>query len=491
VAVGTAGQPIPSARGIPSTALRWLGSRTSRVCALVTIYAVITLAFPRPEAVTPAGWRITAIFLTTVAGLLLQPVPGAAMVLIGLTLLVLVGGLPTTEALSGFGSPSVWLVLAAMLMARVLRETGVARRVALIFIRMFGARSIGVAYALVFTDVTLAGGIPSITARSGGIVLPVARSIAELYESHPGPSAERLGRFLMTALYQGSAVACAMFMTGQAGNVLAVTLAQKAAGVSITWASWFLAGLAPGLMSAIVVPLVVYRLVPPTLTHTPLAAEFAREELQRMGPLRRAERIALVVFLGVCGLWLTSQWHGLDVTIVALAGIGILFVTNILTWDSALAERPAWDIFVWYGGLVTLGDVLNRTGSPAAFAGAVGGWFAGVPWFTALIVTLMIYFYVHYALASITAHVLALFPPFLAMLIGIGTPPLLAVYSLACIVNLTAGLTHYGTTTAPIVFAERYVTMGEWWRVGLLVSFVNIAIWLTIGFAWWRFLGFW
>ena len=90
-----------------------------------------------------------------------------------------------------------------------------------------------------------------------------------------------------------------------------------------------------------------------------------------------------------------------------------------------------------------------------------------------------------------TAHVLALFPPFLAMLIGLGTPPLLAVYSLACIVNLTAGLTHYGTTTAPIVFAERYVTMGEWWRVGLLVSFVNIAIWLTIGFAWWRFLGFW
>jgi DASS family divalent anion:Na+ symporter len=199
----------------------------------------------------------------------------------------------------------------------------------------------------------------------------------------------------------------------------------------------------------------------------------------------------LVVFLGVCGLWLTSQWHGLDVATVALAGLGILFLTEILSWEGALAERPAWDIYVWYGGLLTMGDVLNRTGSPAALAGLVGGWFDGISWFPALIVTLVLFFYVHYAFASITAHMLALFPPFVVMLIGLGAPPLLAVYSLACLVNLTAGLTHYGTTTAPIVFAEKYVGLGEWWRVGLVVSLVNLAVWLTIGFAWWKFLGFW
>jgi len=77
------------------------------------------------------------------------------------------------------------------------------------------------------------------------------------------------------------------------------------------------------------------------------------------------------------------------------------------------------------------------------------------------------------------------------LLIGLGTPPLLTVYSLACMANLTAGLTHYGTTTAPIVFAAGYVGLRDWWRVGLLVSFVNLAIWLTVGFAWWKLLGFW
>mgnify|MGYP001576667605 FL=1 len=92
---------------------------------------------------------------------------------------------------------------------------------------------------------------------------------------------------------------------------------------------------------------------------------------------------------------------------------------------------------------------------------------------------------------SSTAHVLAMFPPFVVMLAGLGTPPALAVYCLACLVNLAAGLTHYGTTSAPIVFAEGYVGFGDWWRVGFIASLVNLAIWLTIGFAWWRLLGFW
>jgi hypothetical protein len=34
---------------------------------------MVAHVFPRPESVTPANWRITGIFLATVAGLMLQP----------------------------------------------------------------------------------------------------------------------------------------------------------------------------------------------------------------------------------------------------------------------------------------------------------------------------------------------------------------------------------------------------------------------------------
>lgn len=490
---GSAAAADGDRRSSPYQGAAWLVTHVGplKLAVMGLVYAGLVYGVARPADVTPEGWRITGVFLATVAGLMLQPLAGAAIVLIGLTLMALAGGLPMSAALTGFSSPSVWLVLGAMLMSRVLRDTGLSRRIALHFVGLFGRSSLGVSYSLVLSDVTLAAGIPSITARSGGIILPVARGIAELYDSRPGPSADLLGRFLMAALYQGSTIACAMFLTGQASNVLAVSLAAKTAGVTITWGSWFLAGLVPGIASCLVVPYVVYRLLPPGIRRTPAAADYARQELARMGPLRGAEATVCAIFVAVVLLWVTSSWHRLDVTLVAMGGISVMFLTRILSWDNALAERSAWDVFVWYGGLMTMGEALNNTGSTTAFAGWIGGWFIGLPWFTVLLITLAIYFYAHYAFASITTHVLAMFPPFALLLLGVGAPPLLVVYSLACLANLTAGLTHYGTTTAPIVFAENYVEVGLWWKVGAVVSVVNLAIWLTIGFGWWKFLGFW
>jgi divalent anion:Na+ symporter, DASS family len=461
------------------------------LAALVLIYLIVAYVLPAPAGVQPAGWHMTGIFLATIAGLMIQPLPGTPIVLIGLMMLVFLGGATMAEALAGFATPSAWLVLIAMITARVLRETGLARRVALLFIRQFGSSSLGVLYSLVMSDVTLAAGIPSITARGASIMLPITRNIAELYDSHPGPTAKRLGEFLMAGIYQASAVACAMFLTGQATNVLAIGLAQRLAGVQITWTSWLIAGLVPGLVSCVAVPFVVYRMLTPEIRQTPGAAAYARDQLTAMGPMNRGERVVLVVMIAVIVAWITSQRTGLDVTLVAFAGLAALLVSGVLDWSGALAEKNAWDIFVWYGGLLTMGDLLNKTGSTTAFATSIGGWFAGWPWMGVLIATLLVYYYAHYAFASISAHLLAMFSPFVVMLIGVGTPPALAVYSLACMTNLTAGLTHYGTTTAPIVFAEGYVSQRDWWRVGFVASVVNIVIWVTIGFAWWKFLGHW
>ena len=210
-----------------------------------------------------------------------------------------------------------------------------------------------------------------------------------------------------------------------------------------------------------------------------------------MGPLSRDEWVTLLVFGGVGAMWITSAWHRLDVTFVAMVGIGVLLASGTLTWQAASGERSAWDVFVWYGGMLRMGELLNNTGSTRVLAENVAGLFVGIPWAVVLVGILIVYFYAHYFFASITAHMLAMFPPFVAVLIGIGVPPPLAVYSLLCTANLTAGLTHYGTTTGPILFNVGYVTRSEWWKVGFVTSVANIMIWLTAGAAWWKWLGFW
>lgn len=463
---------------------RWIG-----LGALVVIYFVLT-AIPKPPAVTPAGWRLFGIFGATVAGLVIEPLPGGAIVLLGVLAAAVLADLGITKALSGYGDSTVWLVQAAFFISRALINTGLARRIALIFVRLFGKSSVGVCYALSLSDMVLAMIIPSSGARSGGVILPIVRSIADLYGSQPGPTANLLGAFLMTAVYQAVCISCAMFYTGQASNPLAAQIAGNT-GYVVTWSSWFVAGIVPGLLSMAVMPWIVMRINPPEIRRTPEASNFASQELQKMGPMSRNEWILAAVFAGVCSLWVTSTWNKIDITLTALFGAAALLVTGVLTWEDVKGERSAWDIFVWYGGLIMLGKALNDAKVTSEFARLTGNAFGDAAWPIVFGGALIIYFFAHYAFASITTHVLAMYPAFLAVLLGRGAPIGLMIYGFACFANLAAGLTHYGTTPGPMFFAHDYVSLRKWWTVGLGVAFSNLLIWSTVGFGWWKLIGVW
>jgi len=465
--------------------------RWTRIAILVAIYLAVVYLVPRPAAVKPEGWRLTGLFLATVAGLMLQPIGGGALVMISVTLAAIVGGLTISQALAGYSDATVWLVMAAFFISRALINTGLARRIALWFVRVFGRTPLGISYALCLSDGILASIIPSNGARSGGVILPIVRSIAQLYGSEPGPSARMIGAFLMLSVYQGICVTSAMFFTGQASNPLAAKIAGDVAHYPVTWSSWFVAAVVPGVCSMLLVPWLVLKLYPPEKTKTPEAAEFARGELVKAGPLSSKERILACVFFAVCGLWVTSGWTKIDVTVSALVGACALLLSDVINWEDVKNERSAWDIFIWYGGLLNLGKALNATGVTTEFAKLVAGGFEGTGWVALMVVSLIVYYYAHYAFASITAHLLAMYPAFLAVLLAQGAPAGLIVFAFACGVNLAAGLTTYGTTPAPMFFAQEYVAFGEWWRVGFFVSLAHWAIWGTVGVLWWRVLGLW
>ncbi len=379
-------------------------------------------------------------------------------------------------------------------------KTGLGRRIALHFIRAIGHRSLGLGYALASTSALLASVIPSVGARSGGVIFPVAESLAEAYESRPGPTARRLGAFLFVTLYQCEVVICAIFLTGQASNPIIAKFALQETGVNLTYSRWLVGAIVPGIISLVVVPLVIYRLFPPEVKHTPDAARAASAELERMGRMTRAEKTMLSVFALVAALWVIGDkledWtsgriSNIHYATVALVGICVLLVGRVLDWEDLLAERNAWDVFIWYGGLVRMAEALGETGITKRFADATAGLTIGWAWWVALAVLLLVYFYAHYGFASITAHATAMYIPFLAVTIAAGAPPLLAVLLLAYFSNLGASLTHYGTTPAPIWFGAGYVKQRTWWWLGLVVSLPNILIWGAVGIVWWKILGWW
>jgi DASS family divalent anion:Na+ symporter len=469
---------------------------------------------PVPSGIKIESWRLLAIFAATIVGSILRPIPGGAMVLLGISAVALSGALPIRDALGGYADPIVWLVLAAFFISRAMIKTGLGRRIAFQFIRLIGHHTLGLGYALVSTDFLLASIIPSTGARSGGVIFPIAKSLSEAYESRPGPTAGRLGAFLMVMCYQCEVILCATFLTGQASNILIAKFAQQVTGIELTYTSWLLGSIVPALISLIVVPQLLYRVFPPEIKRTPAAAEFARNELERMGRMKWEEKLLLVVFILVAIMWMIRGLAGaipsvataipserfiailtfvakLDYSIPPLIGVCALLLTGVLSWDDVISERPAWDVFIWYGGLVRMAEALGETGITKRFAEVAASFTTGWTWWLALGALLLIYFYAHYGFASITAHASAMYTPFLVVIIAAGAPPYLAVLSLAYFSNLDASLTHYGTTPAPIYFGAGYVTQRTWWLLGLLVSVPNILIWTIFGFGWWKILRWW
>ena len=92
-----------------------LKSRWTGLAILAVVYFVIVYLIPKPAAVKPEGWRLTGFFIATIAGLVLQPVPAGALVLASLALVSVCGGLTIQQALAGYGDPTVWLVMAAVI----------------------------------------------------------------------------------------------------------------------------------------------------------------------------------------------------------------------------------------------------------------------------------------------------------------------------------------------------------------------------------------
>jgi DASS family divalent anion:Na+ symporter len=484
--------------------------------AITVLSGVAVYLAPIPEGITPQSWRLLAIFVATIVGSIVRPAPGGAVVLLGIAVIAITKSMPLSEAmigtvtdaanpdlkaietlrikstLMGYADPVVWLVLAAFFISRGMIKTGLGRRIALLFIRAIGHRSLGLGYALVGTDFLLASVIPSNGARSGGIIFPITKSIAEAYDSKPGPTARKLGAFLMSFMYQCEVIISATFLTGQAGNLLIQRFAKQQGGIDLDYPTWLLGAIVPSLVCLLVTPPLLYRIFPPEVTHTPDAAKFARTELAKMGRMTWQEKVMLCVFALVALMWATTgRLHSVDYAVVALVGICLLLLTGVLTWEDAIAERAAWDVFIWYGGMVRMAEALGETGITRKFAESAGAFSAGWHWWAALGLLALIYFYAHYGFASISAHALAMYTPFLIVVTAAGAPPFLAAALLAYFSSLSAGLTHYGTTPGPIYFGADYVTQQKWWQLGLIASAPNILIWGLVGMVWWKILGWW
>jgi len=449
------------------------------------------LYFLPPAGLSAQQGHLLAVFAATIIALVSQPVRMGVSGLIAITVLAITGTLPAAQVLSGFSNLVIWLVFTAFLFSRAVTATGFGRRVGYLFIRQFAKTPLRLGYSLAAADLVLAPFIPSDTARGGGVVFPIVRSVASDLGSEPGPTAGRIGSFLVLVSFHTTYTASAMFLTGMAANPLIAEFALKVGGVELTWIRWVAGSIVPGMLALALVPWLLLRLVRPEMRDTAAAREMARAELARIGPMTREEKRLVAILAGIMAGWVTSPWHGISNTFVALAGLAAILLAGVLTWDDLLAEKRAWDVLIWFAPLVMMSDALNEKGVVRILSAKLFAVMAGWSWPLVLLAVVAAYLYIHYGFASMTAQVTALYPAFVAAALAGGVPPMLAALPLAYFSSLNAAMTHYGTGSAPVFFGAGYVPQSDWWRIGFLVSLVQFTIWMGVGMCWWKVMGLW
>ncbi|XP_043698164.1 dicarboxylate transporter 2.1, chloroplastic-like [Telopea speciosissima] len=459
----------------------------------VGIGVIVRFFVPKPVEVSPQAWQLLAIFLSTIAGLVLSPLPVGAWAFLGLTTSIVTKTLTFSTAFSAFTSDVIWLIVISFFFARGFVKTGLGDRIATYFVKWLGKSTLGLSYGLTLSEALIAPAMPSTTARAGGVFLSIIQSLSLSAGSRPGdPSSKKLGSYLIQSQFQSAGNSSALFLTAAAQNLLCLRLAEEL-GVKIArpWLSWFKAASLPAFVSLLATPYILYKLYPPETKDTPEAPAMATKKLEQMGPVTRNEWVMVGTMILAVSLWVFGETLGIASVVTAMLGLSILLLLGVLDWDDCLSEKSAWDTLAWFAVLVGMAGQLTSLGIVMWMSECVAKSLQSLSlsWPVAFGVLQGAYFFIHYLFASQTGHVGALFSAFLAMHLASGVPGVLAALALAYNTNLFGALTHYSSGQAAVYYGAGYVDLPDVFKLGFIMALINAAIWGVVGGFWWKFLG--
>jgi L-tartrate/succinate antiporter len=323
--------------------------------------------------------------------------------------------------------------------------------------------------------------MPSNTGRSAGVVFPIVRSIPGLYGSEPGPTARRIGAYLMWTAFATTAVSSSLFLTALAPNLLSVGMIRESAEISISWTQWLFGFLPVGVILLVPLPLLVYRIYPPEIASSPEVPAWAAAELARMGRVTFKEAVLGLLILLAVSLWVFGATF-INPTTVVLVVLALMLVARVVDWGDVVSNRAAWDMLIYFATLLTLADGLHRLGVVAWVSHGVSGLLVGYAPLLVVMVLVAFYFLVHYLFASLTAHATAVLPPLLAVGLSLpGMPVRTYVLLLAYALGLMGVLTPYATGPAFAYYGSGFIERKDFWRLGFIFGFVFLAALLVVG----------
>jgi anion transporter len=323
------------------------------------IFALIAAGALAAEGLAFEGRMTLCVFVAAMAGWTLTRIDDCVVALAAAAALTALGVLGEERLYGVLGDELIWLLLAAFMIAAVLRENGAAETLALRALAK--ARSVRrLFYGVALFTAATAFFIPSTSARAA-ILLPVFLALA------PAIGDARIVRAL--ALLFPTAILLSAFgsLTGAGAHLLALDAVEASSGRRIGYLEWMV----------LAAPVVVVC----TLAATELILRLFLNTSERAKPLAPEAPVttlgwkqiaSLVLVVLTVGAWMSEDVHGLGLGLVGLIAALCLSCPQVsgVTFKTA-SKRVEWDLLLFLAATMALGFALIDSGAAAWLAGAV------------------------------------------------------------------------------------------------------------------------
>ncbi|MBQ4915799.1 DASS family sodium-coupled anion symporter [Maribacter sp. MMG018] len=452
------------------------------------IFLILNL-FPF-ELVSEKGDPVISIAIWMIVWWITEAVSISVTALLPLLLFPILKVMPMEEVGANYGSPIVFLFFGGFVMALALEKVNLHKRIALTIIKITGTTPNKVVLGFMIATAVLSMWISN--TASTVVMLPIAMSVIQLLVNDTDGFTKRDRNFALSVMlgiaFSANAGGIATVI-GTPPNSVLIGLLENEYNIEISFLKWMIIGLPFSIIMVSICYLALVKLMYPNKgLEFNASKSIIDNELQKLGPITRKEKMVLVIFGITTFLWIfrtviNSIVPNLGISdamisiFAALALFTIPFNVKkglfILDWRDT--QKLAWGILVLFGGGLALAKGMSVTGIVDLVASAIAESEISILFTASLLIFLMLFMT---ELMSNVALVAVLAPVVAGIALGLGLPieHLLIPITMA---SSCAFMLPMATPPNAIVFASGYIKVYEMAKVGFLLNI--IAIILLIG----------
>ena len=480
----------------------------------VIVALLVYLALGGSEELSSDGRWVAAIGTLMAIWWITEAVPLSATALLPIVLIPMLTERTVSEATAPYASSIVFLFLGGFLIAIAMEKWNLHYRIALLTLRRVGAEPRRIVLGLMLSTGFLSMWVSNTATTL--MMLPIGLSVLALVteraeaqgkvvadHSHHRPghvdpirddNLRRFGICLVLAIAWSATMGGLGTLLGSPPNAIVAGYAADELGRQIGFLEWMMVGLPLAFVFIMIGWVLMTRVLYPfKLTEIPGGRQMIEDEIHKLGPLSRGEKMVLIVFCSAAFLWvvpgLLASIPGVgealgplgemdDTAIAIAAGLAMFILPGrgrremVLNWKDAEDGLP-WGVLLLFGGGLSLAGAVASTGLDGWFGAQVTG-LGALPsvLLVAAVVAIVIFLT---EITSNTATAATFIPILGGVAVGIEADPMSLLIP-AAFAATCAFMLPVGTPPNAIVFATGAVTIAQMARGGVVLNIIGIVL---------------